>query len=103
MLTIRTCPPWCASTRRAYGEARGCWPPLNPPAGGGQQAALSPQGASWGGGGRSTRPPEIALVATQIERIHAEWSDEIVYDIEVEGVHSFLNDVCAVHNCGVAN
>ncbi len=27
-------------------------------------------------------------------------SEEEVYDLEVEGVHSFITEVCAVHNCG---
>jgi adenine-specific DNA-methyltransferase len=26
--------------------------------------------------------------------------DELVYDLEVEGAHSFVTEVCAVHNCG---
>ncbi|MBI5955631.1 MAG: DUF559 domain-containing protein, partial [Chloroflexi bacterium] len=29
-----------------------------------------------------------------------EQNEEEVYDIEVEGAHSFVTDVCIVHNCG---
>jgi adenine-specific DNA-methyltransferase len=42
----------------------------------------------------------VGVVAIELDQVHTEWSDEIVYDIEVEGTHSFLTDVCAVHNCG---
>jgi hypothetical protein len=32
--------------------------------------------------------------------IRSEFTEEEVYDLEVEGAHSFLTEVCAVHNCG---
>jgi len=35
-----------------------------------------------------------------VEEIISEATDEEVYDLEVEGAHSFLTEVCAVHNCG---
>jgi very-short-patch-repair endonuclease len=36
---------------------------------------------------------------TVTELLQEETSEE-VYDLEVEGAHSFLTEVCAVHNCG---
>ena len=43
--------------------------------------------------GPSLRPAGIAQLARE------ECCEE-VYDLEVEGAHSFLTEVCAVHNCG---
>jgi len=43
--------------------------------------------------GPSLRPMELREVRT-------ERADETVYDIEVEGAHSFVTETCAVHNCG---
>ncbi|MCS7192697.1 MAG: DUF559 domain-containing protein, partial [Armatimonadetes bacterium] len=36
----------------------------------------------------------------RIVEIRSEYTEEIVYDLEVEGVHSFITEVCVVHNCG---
>ena len=36
----------------------------------------------------------------RIVDIGSEPTEEEVYDLEVEGAHSFLTEVCAVHNCG---
>ena len=36
----------------------------------------------------------------RITHIAEEYTEEEVYDLEVEGVHSFLTEVCVVHNCG---
>ncbi|MEF3168824.1 MAG: DUF559 domain-containing protein [Deltaproteobacteria bacterium] len=36
----------------------------------------------------------------EITNLLCQESEEEVYDLEVEGVHSFLTEVCAVHNCG---
>ncbi len=35
-----------------------------------------------------------------IETIETVYTDETVYDLEIEGAHSFITEVCAVHNCG---
>ena len=43
--------------------------------------------------GKALKPCEVSSV-TSFE------SDEEVFDIEVEGIHSFLTEVAAVHNCG---
>lgn len=40
------------------------------------------------------------LVPVQIAELLREETTEYVYDLEVEGAHSFLTNVCAVHNCG---
>ncbi len=36
----------------------------------------------------------------EITNLFYDETQEEVYDLEVEGVHSFLTEVCAVHNCG---
>jgi len=41
-----------------------------------------------------------ARIGVRIERIQRVISEEEVYDLEVEGAHSFLTEVCAIHNCG---
>jgi very-short-patch-repair endonuclease/DNA modification methylase len=43
--------------------------------------------------GPEQRPSEISPLLY-------EQTEEEVYDLEVEGAHSFLTEVCAVHNCG---
>ena len=43
-----------------------------------------------------------SLHAIVIDDVQTEWSEEEVFDFEVEDAHSFLTEVCAVHNCGVA-
>ena len=43
--------------------------------------------------GPEGKPTEIAELAT-------EQTEEEVYDLEVEEAHSFVTEVCAVHNCG---
>lgn len=36
----------------------------------------------------------------EISEIITEQAEETVYDLEVEGVHSFVTETCTVHNCG---
>jgi very-short-patch-repair endonuclease len=43
--------------------------------------------------GREGEPVEITELATEV-------TEEEVYDLEVEEAHSFITDVCVVHNCG---
>ncbi|MBC7233981.1 MAG: DUF559 domain-containing protein [Chloroflexi bacterium] len=43
---------------------------------------------------------EIYLQPAEIIAIEYMETEEEVYDLEVEGAHSFLTEVCAVHNCG---
>jgi very-short-patch-repair endonuclease len=40
------------------------------------------------------------LEPAEISRLHPENTTETVFDLTVEGTHSFLTDVCLVHNCG---
>jgi len=40
------------------------------------------------------------LAPARIVSTETQETIEYVYDLEVEGAHSFLTDVCAVHNCG---
>ena len=42
--------------------------------------------------------PDLESVA--LDSVEQEHSREEVYDLEVEEAHSFLTEVCAVHNCG---
>ena len=39
-------------------------------------------------------------VGVRIERIQRVFSEEEVYDLEVEDAHSYITEVCVVHNCG---
>jgi len=39
-------------------------------------------------------------VGVQIERVQRVFSEEEVYDLEVEEAHSYITEVCVVHNCG---
>jgi very-short-patch-repair endonuclease len=38
--------------------------------------------------------------AVPLEKAHTIFTEEEVYDLEVDGAHSFVTEVCAVHNCG---
>ncbi|MGH7964175.1 MAG: DUF559 domain-containing protein, partial [Candidatus Binatia bacterium] len=46
------------------------------------------------------RAREGFLQAVEIARLLSERTDEEVYDLEVEDIHSFVTEVCTVHNCG---
>lgn len=63
-----------------------------------------PAGAEWIRAGDLCRGDTVFFgperVGKRIERIMGEFSEEEVYDLEVDGAHSFLTEVCAVHNCG---
>jgi very-short-patch-repair endonuclease/DNA modification methylase len=64
----------------------------------------SVQGAVWLQAG-ALQPGDIVFfgaeqIAVPVESVEYAYADEEVYDLEVEGVHSFLTEVCAVHNCG---
>jgi len=56
-----------------------------------QAAALQPGDLVFYG------PDRVAVPIRSVEFQHTE---EEVYDLEVEGAHSFVTEVCAVHNCG---
>jgi hypothetical protein len=42
----------------------------------------------------------VPLRAATVISVEREWSDEAVYDMEIDGAHSFVTEICAVHNCG---
>ncbi len=42
----------------------------------------------------------LTLVSTEISELVTEHTNETVYDLEVDGTHSFVTEVCVVHNCG---
>ena len=97
--------------------------PLCPPASGGREDSLPACGESWGGVSTALRPCEqrssepsfsephsseprssglrpCELRPCRIVGIERQQTREEVYDLEIENVHSFLTNVCAVHNCG---
>jgi very-short-patch-repair endonuclease/DNA modification methylase len=39
-------------------------------------------------------------VAVRIAEIHTQETEEDLYDLEVEDAHSFITELCVVHNCG---
>jgi hypothetical protein len=41
--------------------------------------------------------PELSPV--RIVRLEEQEMDEVVYDLQIEGAHSFVTEGCAVHNC----
>lgn len=43
---------------------------------------------------------KISLECVEIAKVENCWSTETVYDLEIEGSHSFITEVCTVHNCG---
>jgi very-short-patch-repair endonuclease/DNA modification methylase len=62
------------------------------------------EGAVWLQAG-SLQPGDIVFfganrVAVPVEAVDYAYTDEEVYDLEVEGTHSFITEVCVVHNCG---
>jgi very-short-patch-repair endonuclease len=42
----------------------------------------------------------INQIPCEIIQLDSDVTRETVYDLEVEGVHSFITEVCTVHNCG---
>lgn len=42
----------------------------------------------------------LTLVSTEISELVTQPTHETVYDLEVDGSHSFVTEVCVVHNCG---
>ncbi|MFQ6057829.1 MAG: DUF559 domain-containing protein, partial [Anaerolineae bacterium] len=65
---------------------------------------FSPEGAEWIEAG-DLRAGDIVFVGVDLEgvpivSIQTKMGEEEVYDLEVEDVHSFVTEVCAVHNCG---
>ena len=69
--------------------------PPNPPCTGGVRGGVI--GGVIGGeiGGE-----KISLECVEIAKVENCWSTETVYDLEIEGSHSFITEVCTVHNCG---
>ncbi|XFA71929.1 DNA methyltransferase [Thermosynechococcaceae cyanobacterium Okahandja] len=65
---------------------------------------FSPQGAEWVAA-RELKAGDIVFWGSSLEGVpltHVETvsSEEEVYDLEVETAHSYLTEVCAIHNCG---
>ncbi len=87
------CPPQSPQCRR---------PPLNPPRQrGGNQAVSLPENSGLTCSANAPRQRGgVNLQPVRVTRLFCERTQEDVYDLEVEGAHSFLTEVCAVHNCG---
>ena len=75
------------------------------------QCALNTQevdGATWVQAGAlrvgdvvfALDPDSQTLEGVPICAVQSHQTEETVYDLEVEGAHSFITEVCAVHNCG---
>jgi len=70
------------------------------------QEQLSPEHAEW------VEAEQIAkgdilfygpnLTPARVTEVVTAASEEEVYDLEIEGAHSFITEVCAVHNCASA-
>ena len=64
----------------------------------------SPEGAPWLQAG-ALRPGDLVfcgadLRSAKVQSVERVYAEEVVYDLEIEGAHSFITEVCAVHNCG---
>ena len=69
-----------------------------------RQKTESPQGAEWIQSA-SLQPGDLVFAgpsqrAIAVESVECQHSEEEVYDLEVEGAHSFITELCTVHNCG---
>ncbi|MCH9055876.1 DUF559 domain-containing protein [Synechococcus sp. PCC 6716] len=65
---------------------------------------FSPQGAEWIAAS-DLKAGDIVFWGSTLEgvpltKVATVSSKEDVYDLEVESVHSYLTEVCAIHNCG---
>ena len=69
--------------------------PPNPPCTGGVREAVR-----GGEIGVEIGVEKISLECVEIAKVENCWSTETVYDLEIEGSHSFITEVCTVHNCG---
>jgi very-short-patch-repair endonuclease/DNA modification methylase len=69
--------------------------PTSPVNGGGEPAvqpdSLPVDGEGWGG---------VSLLPATVIALEQVQTDEEVYDLEVEDAHSYITEVCVVHNCG---
>ncbi len=69
-----------------------------------QQRVESLEGAQWVPAGELLPGDRVFFGAERravpLEQVEHQWTREEVYDIEVEDAHSFLTEVCAIHNCG---
>ncbi len=68
--------------------------PSQPPPQAGEEHAPSPFT------GRAGEGSSISLHPATVTEVLTEQTDEEVYDLEVEGAHSFVTETCVVHNCG---
>jgi len=68
------------------------------------QEQLSPEHAEWVGAEQIAKGDILFygpnLTPARVTEVVTAASEEEVYDLEIEGAHSFITEVCAVHNCG---
>ncbi len=62
------------------------------------------QGAQWMQAG-ALQPGDVVFFGVEgrgvpLTGVESVYTEEEVFDFEIEGAHSFLTEVCAVHNCG---
>ncbi|MCL5265481.1 MAG: DUF559 domain-containing protein [Chloroflexi bacterium] len=62
------------------------------------------EGAEWLQAAR-IQPGDLVFfgaerAAVAVESVEFQYTDEEVYDLEIEDAHSFITEVCVVHNCG---
>ena len=77
--------------------------PPNPPCTGGVRGGVIGGGIGGVIGGvigGEIGGDKISLECVEIAKVENCWSTETVYDLEIEGSHSFITEVCTVHNCG---
>ncbi|MCB8762717.1 DUF559 domain-containing protein [Planktothrix agardhii] len=77
--------------------------PPNPPCTGGVREAVRGgvrEAVRGGEIGVEIGVEKISLECVEIAKVENCWSTETVYDLEIEGSHSFIAEVCTVHNCG---
>ncbi|CAD5942118.1 DUF559 domain-containing protein [Planktothrix agardhii] len=77
--------------------------PPNPPCTGGVREAVRGgvrEAVRGGEIGVEIGVEKISLECVEIAKVENCWSTETVYDLEIEGSHSFITEVCTVHNCG---
>jgi adenine-specific DNA-methyltransferase len=69
-----------------------------------RQRTESPQGAEWTESG-SLQPGDVVFAgpgqqAVVIESVECQYGEEELYDLEIEGAHSFITELCTVRSCG---
>nr|MDA8217007.1 DUF559 domain-containing protein [Dehalococcoidales bacterium] len=86
--------------REVFANLEGVWAAINAAC----QSRLTSEATDWVAAG-DLLPGDTVFVgperrAVRLGSVRQEQTAETVLDLEVDGAHSFLTEVCAVHNCG---